>query len=63
MTIQILTPTGAAMIRNTHTKAGYKALWQYIKHTQKERTPFIVLPAGTLAHDLHTITSIDNCDI
>lgn len=60
MQLTIQTPTGAAVFKNTHTKKGYKALWAYIKHTQKERKPFIVLPTGTTTHDLQDITSVDN---
>lgn len=57
--LTIMTRTGRAVFTDTHTKAGYKALWRYIKYMQAERAPFIVLPTGTIAHDLHDITSID----
>ena len=60
MTLTIHTSTGSAVFYNTHTQKGYKALWQYIKYTQKEKKPFVVLPPGTIAHDLHDVTSSDN---
>lgn len=60
MTLTIQTPTGTAVFYNTHTQKGYKALWQYIKHVQKDKTPFLVLPKGTAATDLHHVTSVDN---
>ena len=60
MQLTIQTPTGSAVFKNTHTKKGYKALWQYIKYTQNERKPFVVLPTGTHAHDLRDVTSIDH---
>ena len=63
MKITIITPTGHAVLNNTHTKAGYKALWQYIKHAQLQHKPFLVLPNGTLAHDLAEATSVDNMPI
>lgn len=59
MTLTIITPTGSAVFNNTHTKQGYKAVWQYIKYTQAERKPFVVLPKGTSATDLHELTSAD----
>lgn len=60
MHLTIQTPTGMATFKNTHTKAGYKALWQYIKYTQSERKPFVVLPAGTCVTDLHELTDSNN---
>ena len=60
MTLTIITPTGQAVFNNTHTQKGYKALWHYIKHTQAEEKPFVVLPKGTHAHDLVEVTSLDN---
>ncbi len=53
-----MTPTGQAVFYNTHTIKGYKALWKYIKYTQKENKPFVVLPGNTIAHDL--IDVVDN---
>jgi len=60
MTLTIITPTGQAVFKNTHTKKGYKAVWQYIKYTQAEKKPFVVLPTGTHAHDLAAVTSVDS---
>lgn len=60
MTLTILTPTGSVVFKNTHTKQGYKALWLYIKYTQQKRKPFLVLPTGTIAHDLAELTSVDS---
>ena len=60
MQLTIQTPTGMATFKNTHTKVGYKALWHYIKYTQKEGKPFVVLPKGTCATDLHAITSSES---
>lgn len=59
MTLTIQTPTGHTVIKNTHTKAGYKALWQLIKAVQREGKPFIVLPKGTCAHDLRDVLEAD----
>ena len=57
MTLQIITPTGGATFKNTHTKKGYKALWQYIKYTQQENKAFMVVPDGGNAIDLQEVLS------
>jgi hypothetical protein len=62
MTLTILTPTGSAMIKDSQSKAGYKALMELLHRMQIERVPFLVLPKGTSAHDLREITSIDNLE-
>ena len=62
MILTILTPTGHATIKNSQSKAGYKALMAYLRRMQIDRTPFVVLPQGTAATDLHMVTSSDNID-
>lgn len=63
MQLTIKTPTGCAVINNSQSKAGYKALLTYIRRMQVDRTPFIVLPTGTVATDLHEITSSETLDV
>lgn len=58
MHLTILTPSGNATIKNSQSKEGYKALIAYLRRMQVDRTPFIVLPAGTIASDLYD--AIDN---
>jgi len=62
MTLTIQTPTGYATIKNSQSKVGYKALMDYLHRMQIDRTPFLVLPLGCAATDLHDITSADNND-
>lgn len=59
MTLTIKTPTCTATIKDSQSKAGYKALMELMRRMQIERVPFVVLPAGCAATDLHDITSID----
>ena len=63
MRLTIQTPTSTAVFYNTQSILGYKALYKYIKRVQKEKTPFLVLPKGTTATDLHHVTSVDNMDL
>jgi len=60
MTITILTPTGQATIKNSQSKAGQKAMIEFMRTVQGQKTPFIVLPPETTAHDLVEVTSVDN---
>lgn len=60
MTLTILTPTGTAVIKNSQSKAGYKALIAYLRRMQVDRVPFVVLPQGTAPTDLHHVTSAAN---
>ena len=62
MTITIQTPTGAACIKNSQSKAGQKAMLEFMKVTQAQGVPFIVLPPNTVAHDMAHITSVDNLE-
>ena len=62
MTITIQSPTGYATIKNSQSKAGYKALMQYIKRMQADRLPFVVIPQGAIVTDLHMVTSSDNIE-
>lgn len=62
MTITILTPTGSAMIKNTSAKDGGKALVKYLRRLQVEKIPFLVLPQGTSASDLHHVTSSESLE-
>jgi hypothetical protein len=52
MQLHIVTPTGTATIKNSQSKAGYKALLAYLTRMQVDRTPFMVLPTGTVPTDL-----------
>jgi hypothetical protein len=60
MQLQIITPTGTATIKDSQSKAGYKALVTYLRRMQIDRTPFMVLPPGSVPTDL--IMTIDNTD-
>ena len=60
MTITILTPNGQATINNSQSKQGQKAMLNFMRTVQAEKTPFIVLPPKTTAHDLIELTSVDN---
>lgn len=62
MTITIQSPTGYATIKNSQSKAGHKALIQYIKRMQSDRVPFVVIPQGATVTDLHMVTSSDNIE-
>lgn len=59
MNVQILTPTGAATIKNAQSKKGLRAILDYMHTANGQKQPFIVLPPQTVAHDLVEITSVD----
>lgn len=60
MTITILTPNGHTKINNAQSKEGQKAMLKFMRIVQGQKTPFIVLPPKTTAHDLVELTSVDN---